>query len=178
MWQQQSTGTTRVQDCQRHDDGSRPGRHLVDVQSEPGWENRQFWRYGRDKTPFQGPHHREVKARERIGALETAEKVYPTPRIDQMRRIRGIASELQRDIRLDRRVQLRGASLVNVPSAVGQLVCADVIGKLPDPRRASEDVQVQDVIGLEGRVGFQLTAPVAFVGSAIQEPRDAALDGT
>ena len=86
--------------------------------------------------------------------------------LGQVRGVGGIAGELQSEIGFARGVELRGAAGIDTPAAIGQLASADVVGELGDALGIgfTQDVQVIDVVGFEGGVGFEFALPETLPG--------------
>ncbi len=93
--------------------------------------------------------------------------------------IRGVARQLQREIRFAGGVQLRRAAGINRPAAIGKLPVAHIICQLGNALRISlpKNMQIVDVIRFEGGVCFELALPESFLSLQGKKVIRATLDG-
>jgi hypothetical protein len=78
---------------------------------------------------------------------------------------RVIPRELQDEIRLHRGADLGGSPGIDGPSAAGKLLPPDVLDGLSRLRISppTEEMEGEDVLGLDDRVSLELSAPVPIL---------------
>ena len=96
-----------------------------------------------------------------------------------VRRIRVVARQLQRVVRLDAAADIERAAVIQRPAAVVGLVRAQVDGDLRSSAGIDlvQEVHHQDVFGRDGAVRLELEQPVALRALAGQQRSRAARDG-
>src|SRR5262245_3208699 len=86
------------------------------------------------------------------------------PGARHVRALRAVASELQREIRLDGCIQLGRTPFVDIPPAIGELAAADEIGELWNTRGIAQYMQIEDVVRLKRGISLELSTPITFSG--------------
>ena len=119
-------------------------------------------------SPINGADHREIKANVGICCFQAAQFVNFSLRALHVRRECRIAGEPQRHVGLHGGVQLGRAAVEDIPAAVGQLPVADIVRELCGflGFQLAQNVEVENVIGFEGGIGFELAPPVAVLAWA------------
>ena len=131
--------------------------------AQPVGQKHELRRHRRAIVPVPLAEDREIDSRERVRRLDAAQAQDHLARPDHVRRVAVVAGELQGEVGLHRDADVGRPSFVVGPSAARQLLAPEVLGRLLDPllARPPEEVQGQDVLGLEDRVALELAAPVA-----------------
>ena len=98
--------------------------------------------------------------------LKTAKAMHHFARAHQVRRVRRLSREFQREVCFASGIQLRRSAGINAPAAVGQLALADIICELGNALGIglAQNVQVVNVIGFQSGIGFEFALPVALLG--------------
>jgi hypothetical protein len=151
---------------QRNDDGSRPVRNLIQVESEPARKEQDLDRHHGDGAPRNLAEERERDAREDVALGGAATRENLLPRARHMRRVRRVARELERVIRFDRGADVGLATIKKRPAAVGILNAPQIDADLALALDVDfvEIMLEHDVLGRNRRVGLEFEDPVA-VGS-------------
>src|SRR5258707_14693094 len=97
---------------------------------EPGGQKHQLRRDRGNKLPSDSADKRQVEPHVGIGVLEAPETMNGLARLRHMTRIRGIACQLQREIRFASRVQLRRPAGVDGPAAIRELPAPYIVCQL------------------------------------------------
>ena len=120
-------------DAQRHHDGSRPGRHVVDVDREPQRQQHQLRRYTGALGPLVLPEDRQVDLGERVAGVQSAFTANDFAGSFHMRQVGVVTDQLQDEVCLDRRAQLRTAARIAGPAPVRKLLRPQKVGRLAHP---------------------------------------------
>ena len=96
--------------------------------------------------------------------LKAAKAVNYFPRSHQIRRVRRIAREFQREVCFASGVQFRRAAGIDAPAAIGQLPLTHIVGQLGNALGIgfAKNVQIVDVVRFQRGIGLQLALPVAL----------------
>ena len=124
-------------DRQRHDRLPGPAAEVVDVEGEPLRQEDQLRRQVGQVVPRPQPEQREPQPGEHAAALDSALPPDERHGRPHVRGVRVVAGELEGDVGLQRRGQVRGAALEVGPRAVGTLLRADPARCLLGLRRRS-----------------------------------------
>ena len=155
-------GSLAADDGERHDDGARPARHAIEVERRPARQQHELRRDHRAALPRVLAEHRQIDLGERVAGLEAAAGADRLAGTCHVRRRRVVAEELEDEVRLRRGAHLGGPARIDRPAAARRLLPAQVDSRLAHSlaHGAVEEIERQDVLGLEDRVPFELTAPV------------------
>ena len=152
-------------DGQRHDGLARPARPVVDVEREPGRQVDQLRWHDRQVVPGPFAEQGEPDPGEHPGGRDAALAADPLRRPGQVRRLRLVPGQPQRDVGLHRGGQVPGAAVEVRPGAVVALLGGDPPGRglrlLGGPD--AEELPQQQVLGIHGDVGLQFALPPALV---------------
>ena len=157
-------GFLGVGDRERHENAAGPRRNLVDVEPEPIREQYDFrWNCWHCVVVVLA-EEAQIDLGEGVDRSDPAETLDALSRSYQNGIVRLIACELQPKIGLNRSANVRWSTVVDRPAAVFILMAQDLTCGLLQAHfiaRSQKGMQ-QDVIGFEGRVGFELAGPVSF----------------
>ena len=167
-----AAGLVRPDDTQRHHDGSRPGRHLVDVEGEPLGEEDQLWRHARTAVPFIEAEDGQIELGEGVTGLEAAQ---PTNRLlgqSHVRRFHLVSHQLEDEVGLDRGADIGGATRIDGPATLRGLAAPNVVGCAANLLFSiAKEQQQQDILRLENRVPFELGTPMPVRLLQLEQPR-------
>src|SRR5208337_4041621 len=153
-----------VADRKRHQDGSRPRRNFVDIEPEPVGEEHDLRRNRGHRIVIVLPKETEIDLGKCIdfGDATHFENLLAGAR--QRGMIRRESRQFQPEVSLHRSADVGRAAGVIAPAAVFILVVQDVTRGLVKALLAAraEQRMEQNVIGFEGGVGFQFSAPVTL----------------
>ena len=110
-----------VDDRERHDHAAAPRRHLVDVKVEPVRQQDDLRRNDRQVLPRILTEDREEELGVGVRLRNAAQPHDGGVGLDHPRIVRRKAGQLQREVGLERGVELARALVVGVPAAVGHL---------------------------------------------------------
>jgi len=101
------------------------------------------------------------------------------PGLDHVRGVGGVSLELEDEVGLDRSAHLGRAARVEGPTAPGQLLTAQVLGGFDRTRLVgpAQEMEEEEVLGLEDGVAFELAAPVAVRPLLSEQVLAGSLDG-
>src|ERR1700684_593903 len=150
----------------RNDNAASPRRHFVNVDRNPIREKHQFRRNGGNDSPIDGTDHCEVEPYVGICSFDTAQSDGFFFCAHDMRCVNGIASQPKRQVCFYGGIQLGWPSFENVPTAVRKLLSTDVICEFSylGGIELAEYMQVDNVVGYESGISFELTPPISFLG--------------
>ena len=154
-----------VADRKRHQDSARPRRNFVDIEPEPVRKQHDLRRNRGHRVVIVLPEETEIDLGKCIDFGHAAHLENLLAGARQRGVIRSESSQFQSEIRLHRSADVRGPGGVDAPASIFILVVQDVASRLVKAflaARAEQRMQ-QDVIGFEGGVGFQFSAPVTLV---------------
>src|SRR6266566_4194161 len=143
-----------------------PGRHFVDVDRKPRREQHQLRGNRRHHLPNDRADQSQIKARVRIRCFQAAKLQHARTGTLHVRLIRAVSGKLESKVSFDGSIELGRTVKVNVPSTVRQLTAANVIGELAYTLGISliENMQIEDVVRFQGRVGLELAKPETLRG--------------
>ncbi len=154
----------RVEHEQRHDHGTRPVRHLREMERKPHGQQHDLDGHHGHRAPRHHAEQREQNPREHIHGFGAAVGENRLACADHVLGVRRVADHLQREVRLDTRADVERAVGKERPAAVGQLDAAQISADLLlqfQVWRFAEIVDQQHVFGGNRRVGFEFVDPVA-----------------
>ena len=158
-------GMKREDDGHRHDRRARPTREAVDVEGRPLRQQHHVRGHGRRSLPVplteEGEPYLGEYARPGHPALRQDEGARPR----HVGSIGRVAGEFEREVALDGRAQVSRRAVVHTPGAVLGLSAPDVFRDAGDAVALvrPHEVREHDVLRLHGRVGLQLSPPVAVL---------------
>lgn len=168
-----------INDGEGDEHGASPGAHFPEVHVEPFTDEDDFAGDGGDIIPGEKAEQGEVEFGESVHAGDTAHTEGDFPGFEHTGVGDRDAGEFEGEVGLDGGVYLGGAAVVEVPSAVGQLVGQEVVDGFLLPLGIDLIVPVieADHIGDDGGIDHQFTHPVAVLVLDIQEVVLGLLDG-
>src|SRR5216684_2451776 len=166
------------QEQQRDDRPARPGRKAVDAERSPRGQEHQLRGHDGQIVPAPLTEEGEPDAREGPGRGDAAAPADEVPRPGQLRRVRGVARELEREVTLDAGREIARRSVVHRPAAVRTLVVADVLRHAAPALlvAGAEEPGQEQVLGVHRGVRFQLRPPEPLRELLAGEPRLRAFD--
>ncbi len=183
-----SLGPQRPQHGERHHNGASPGGHFVNVEVGARAEQDQFRRDAGDLVPVIEPEKAQVDTGVAIGLLDPPQLQNAATGRLHMGLLRGGPRQLQREVRFHRRAQVVRTTGIDAPAARASLALADVAGRFlyPVPGLGSPGLArcwgihpklKQNVVGLQGGVGFELPVPVTLGTLEVEQVAAGPLDG-
>src|SRR5450631_717107 len=153
-----------VANRKRHQDGARPRRNLVDIEPEPVGKEHDFRRNRGNRVVIVLPKEAEIDLGKCIDFGHAAHLENLLAGACQHGMIRGESSQLQPEVRFHRSADVGRPAGVDAPATVFILVIQDVASGLVKTGlvAGAEQRMEQDVIGFEGGIGFQFSAPVTL----------------
>ena len=154
----------RAQNEQRHHDGARPIRHLVEMERKPSRQQHDFDGNIGHAAPRDLREQCQRNPGEHIdpGGAALPQDCRARPR--HVRRVRAVAGQLQRVVGLDRATQIEVAAMIERPAAVLGLSGAQVAAELCLERGVDlvQEVHHHDVLGRDRAVRLELEQPVSL----------------
>src|SRR6266576_4603034 len=128
------------------------------------WEQNNFHRQKRHRTPRQLPEDRKRNPRKYIGPGCSAKAKNRVPSSGHMRQFRLVTGELQRIVGLYRATDFSAAAVVKRPDTVLALASAQICGEFgfEIPVDLAHVVHHQNILGGNGTIGLELETPGAF----------------
>ena len=153
-----------IDDRERHEHRPAPGAHLINIHAEPFAQQDDFARNRWHIFPRKQPEQRQVKLGERIHPRHAAQSHGHRTGAQHPGIGCGHSRQFQRQIGLDRRVDLRWSSEIDVPAAVRVLQRKQMIDRLLLPSLVHRPVPmvIRDQVGRDRAVHHQFPDPVAL----------------
>src|SRR3954463_13248915 len=119
-----------IDDGERHQHGTTPGRHFVNVKRCPRRQQDHFDRNRRKIFPWELAHEGEIKFAESVYPRNATEPQNVGTRFTHEGQVSGVAREFESEIRFYRGVDFARPAEINVPTAVRQLASQDMLGAM------------------------------------------------
>ena len=164
--------TARDHDAQRADRSARPARKIVEIERHGRRKVRDLRRHRWYSVPWIVAEERHPNFRENTRFGQAAE--LPDRRECALhftaRRIH--TEHFERDVRFDRRAEIRGALVIKRPRSVFALVMENMADRAVPNRfdRNSQKAQEQHVLCRHRDVGLELVRPPARGSLPLQQP--------
>lgn len=161
----------RGDDGERHDGLAGPAAEVVDVERDPLGEEHQLGREFRQVVPFPPAEEGQPDPGEDTARRDAALLPDPSCGAGHVRFVRAVPRQTQRHVRLDGGGEVPGAAVEGGPGAVGELFTADEAARRPDRGGIldSEELPEQEVLGVHGHVGGEVSLPPALLVLSAEE---------
>ncbi len=151
-----------IDDRERHDHAAAPRRHLVNVKVEPIRQQDDFRRDDRQVLPRILAEHGEEELGVRVGSRDAAEAHDGGVGADHARVVGLMPGKLEREVGLERGVELARPLVVGVPAAVEHLAVEQVLdaARLLVEIDLARPVHERDYVRDQRAVDVQLAHPI------------------
>ena len=164
---------------QGQDDGARPGGDVIEIEVKPFGEKHDLRRDAGAGVETDLAEAGEIEFGERIAFFGAAQAADQLPRPDHVRSAGRIAHELEGEISFDRAGQIGRALGKQIPSAIGLLEVAEIVGDFDEAGVVFllEDEFEEDEFRFQDAVALKLAAPEAAIILPAEEGSLGTVDG-